>query len=119
MSSDIKDLESLLNAKADRFHNHESQYPTFEYLEEKLADISGEVSVDLTNYVTNELMEEALNRKANKEHNHIISNVEGLQDELNNKFNKNETYSRDDIDVAIAAPTTPKAGKPNFPNINI
>ena len=36
--SDINDLQSTLNSKAEFLHNHDEKYPTIEYLEEKIKD---------------------------------------------------------------------------------
>ena len=38
--SDINDLQSTLNSKAEFLHNHDEKYPTIEYLEEKKSKVS-------------------------------------------------------------------------------
>jgi hypothetical protein len=70
-------------------------------LEDELNGIKGDFSVDLDNYVTNDAMAEALKGKANKTHEHNISDIENLQSSLDDKYNKTETYSQSEINDLI------------------
>ena len=100
--SEISDLSSALNAKADFLHTHTQYDEKITQLENAIEDvIDGNISIDLTNLVTKDDFEDSLNNKANKGHLHTIDTITGLQEKLDDKFNKNETLSKNDINSLL------------------
>ena len=96
--SEISDLSVALNAKADFSHTHTQYDNKIKQLEDAIEDvIDGNISIDLTNLVTKDMFEDSLNNKANKAHLHTIDTITGLQEKLDDKFNKDETLSKNDI----------------------
>ena len=104
--SEVSDLSSALNTKADFFHTHTQYDDKIKQLEDAIEDVaSGNIPMDLTNLVTKDMFEDSLKNKANKGHLHTIDAITGLQEELDNKFNKDETFSKSDINSLLETKT--------------
>ena len=100
--SEITDLQLILNSKAEFLHDHDKVYPTFEFLQEKLEEFKITSGVDLSNYITKDLLEEALNNKANKTHIHTMNDISDLNDALSLKADVDQVYDRWTIDQMIS-----------------
>lgn len=99
---EIKDLQSILNSKAEFLHNHDEAYPTFEFLQEKLKELEVIAGVDLSNYITKDLLQEALNNKANKAHIHSMNDISDLNDTLSLKADVDQVYDKWTIDQMMS-----------------
>jgi hypothetical protein len=103
--SNVNNLQSALDSKAELLHDHNDKYPTIEYVEERFEEIKSNTDIDLSDYVTKDFMNEALNNKANKSHIHNINDVTDLKDALDNKPDWDSVYDKTSVDILIETHT--------------
>lgn len=117
--SEVNDLQGTLDSKADKTHTH-SSYATTESLKsyvtesELETELNGYASAQDLNNTTNARIAEhdertdahqdirdyvssLDNNKADKNHTHTVGNINGLQDELNDKAIKGHKHVLSDI----------------------
>ena len=91
----INNLENSLASKSDIGHNHDDRYYDKDTVESMIeTGISG---ANLEQYATKTNLEEGLAGKSNLGHRHTVSDVEGLNEELNNKINISEAATKVDL----------------------
>ena len=106
--SDMEELETAVNGKADSSHNHDTAYAAINHTH------TGYASSDHTHtgYATAEsvtALENSINGKANSDHTHTQEDITGLATALNGKASENHTHTQEDV-TGLA---TALAGKAN------
>ena len=91
----VKTVTEQLSSKADENHDHNNDYYTKEQVTELIN--SGISGVDLSNLATKSELTTGLGGKSDINHGHEISEINNLQNELNNKINKDEAATKEDI----------------------
>ena len=103
------EVNKLNDKKADNGHEHNDLYYSKSEIDLRFDGVEGDI--DLTHYVrTEDLAKELLayvtadyltlqlKDYANKEHNHVIDNITGLQEEFDKKANVDEVYNKEEVD---------------------
>ena len=90
-----KEVDNFLAGKSNAGHVHNDIYYTQEEVDERIQ--SGVDSVDLSGLATKTELSQGLATKAELSHSHEISNINGLQDELNSKINANIAATKEEL----------------------
>ena len=90
-----KEVDDLLAGKSNTSHNHNDMYYTQGEVDERIQ--SGIDSVDLSGLATKTELSQGLATKANINHNHEISQVNGLQDVLDSKINADIAATKEEL----------------------
>lgn len=110
--SNVDALESVLNAKANKEHDHDNDYYNKSIVDQKLQEIQ-ENAFNGAGYATMEdlsRVHDLLTTKAEKNHTHSLNEVPDLQLELNKKadktmldnmYNKVDVYNKSEIDYLL------------------
>ena len=97
--AEIDSLNTILSLKAGIDHLHDEQYYTKAAIDKKIGQIQAD-GFDSSKYATVEdlsAVNEALLLKAEKNHLHDIIHVDGLEDELNKKIDKDLVHKKEDV----------------------
>ena len=99
MNNKINDLPSkeMVNSKADLTHAHDDRYYTIDDIDQKLSDIATGGLIDLESYAKKAEVEAGLASKAELGHGHSASDIDGLSEVLEEKANKNEVASKEEV----------------------
>ena len=90
-----KEVDDLLAGKSNTNHNHNDVYYTQGEVDERIQ--SGIDSVDLSGLATKTELSQGLATKAELNHDHEISNINGLQDALNSKINTDIAATKEEL----------------------
>ena len=96
--SNINKLGDLLNSKAEA-----SMVYTKEEIDKKIVDISSGGLIDLEGFVKQSDLASGLATKADIDHNHIISEVDGLQEILDNKADSKNVAYKNELEEGLGA----------------
>ena len=88
-------MDPILSGKAEVDHDHDNDYYTKNEVDNKIE--AGITDANLSQYATINYVTSELNKKADVSHDHTISDITGLQDELDLKANKNDVPTKDDL----------------------
>ena len=91
----MESFNSIIETKAPLIHTHEDLYYSKEQVDQRIMDIVTDGQVDLSNYATVSDLE----KKAEANHTHVLSEVRELEDILNNKADKKDTVSSEDLEL--------------------
>ena len=89
------DFELGLLSKADAVHNHDELYYSKQEIDDKIDNTVNDI--DLSPYAKIEDVNAALATKAESIHNHDISNINELQNILDNKINKDVAATKAEL----------------------
>ena len=90
----------MLNDKASKNHLHDDSYYSKAIVDEKIQQVKNSIS-NITGYITEEQVENMLNNKADKDHNHDISDIPEFQNALDSKLDASaldDVYTKAEID---------------------